>query len=713
MAEQTQDTAQTYARRRAKNLEFFRKRYPSIYKHFVNFLMEKTEVVVSPQEADIDLQIDGKSRYGGRAKAVALAEVNEFLSVYPVGSKLRTFTPPWPDMFKTSNYATTAIRNVAGLSPVTRENFHGYPMEGFFPFVVFLGCGLGYQIEELVRRADIVDAIIFEPDPEVFSASLFAVDWEEICNRFLRRKGYTITFSIGLNADRAALTELLERELVKRAPLYPTVTLYFNHQANPLMNAIAEDVRRNLPSFFSGLGNYDDEVRRLNNTLHNLERGVQVISAAWSLPTKRPVLIVGSGPSIDDRLDDIRAVRDDVIVVTVGTGLRGMLSNGITPDYHLELDPDYMVYQTLSEMGRDSLWNITFLAVNEVNPAVFELFDQKFVYFKKDNPSSRLFGLESKAFERCNPTCMNAALSIFSTLGFADIYLFGADFGFKSADKHHSMSSVFGVDDGSEVNERVRRFVADTFDKSRFFETPAIDGSTVLTKSDYYSAKTSVEALIRLMKPLRPGLSVSNCSDGAEINETHWLDSWSFVERVRASTSSDAEQPGAAELNVLFREQSSGVDASDLSMQVRGSCQQVEKRCQEIIAVARAARLQGKRDMTALINSLTELVVRIQVADSMSIPSGSQAMAQHVMRGSLVHHLSAGLNHALAIEDQAGAIEFMNLWRDRFVTFLKELPAHFRSVVSERRPVAEDPWVTQSLRDPDGNQVVEEAPIEA
>lgn len=711
MAEQTKDTAQTYARRRAKNLDFFRKQYPSIYKHFVNFLMEKTEVVVSPKENDIDLQVEGKSLYGGRAKAVAIAEANEFLSVYSTDSMLRTFTPPWPDMFKTNNYATQSVRNAAALSPVRRDNFHGYPMEGFFPFVVFLGCGLGYQVEEMVRRVDIVDAVIFEPDPEVFSASLFAVDWEEICSRFLKRKGYTITFSIGLKADRAALVELLEKEMVKRAPLYPTFTLYFNHLANPLMNDIAGDVRRNLPTFFSGLGNYDDEVRRLNNTLHNLERGIRVISASWTAPTARPVLLVGSGPSIDERLEDIRSVREQVIIVTAGTGLRGMLANGITPDYHLELDPDYIVYQTLSEMGRDRLRGITFLAVNEVNPKVFELFDQKFVYFKKDNPSSRLFGLEPKAFERCNPTCMNAALSIFATLGFEDIYLFGADFGFKSAEKHHSSSSVFGVDDGSEVNERVRRFVEDTFDKSRFFEIPAVDGSTVLTKSDYYSAKASVEALISLVKPSRPGLSVSNCSDGAAISETHWLDSWSFVERVRAAAGS-AGNTSVDELNQLFREQSTVADTTDLSTQVRGSCQQIDKRCKEIVSVVKAARLRGKRDLVALINSLTELVVRIRVADGMSIPSGSQTMAQHVMRGSLVHHLSVGLNHSLAIEDHSVAVDFMNQWREDFLDFVRELPTHFRHVVSERRPVDEDDWVMQSLRDPDGNRVVEEAPAD-
>lgn len=692
-----QETAETFVRRKARNLEFFRRRFPAIHKHYGDLMMKRVELVVSPVEVDVDLHVEGKSLYQGRAKATALRETEMFLADNEPYQYLKTFRPPLASGYGYPRLASRSIRNCLEALPDRETGFAGYPMGNFFPFIVFLGCGLGYQIEALVERVDIVNALVFEPDEEKFAASLFTVDWESICDRFLSRKGYDIRFAIGVDATERNLKDLLERNLNKRVPLHPAMTIYFNHQACNINRGIAEEIRKDLPTLFASWGNYDDEMKRLNNTAFNLRAGRNFLRKSATGTFHKPVVIVGSGPSIDERLPLIRQSRDRITLVSAGTGLKALINNGVKPDFHVELDPDYLIYQLLNDIGREKLKGITLVAVNEINALVPELFDEVVLYAKTDNPAPKGFRLEPYAFEHCNPTCTNAAFAIFQQLGFRNFFLFGTDYGFKDRTKHHASGSVYGSrDDSSEVSVLLNDLARKNFLEGKLIEVDAVDGGKIFTRSDYFTAMRSVENLLHWARERDHDVQVWNCADGAVISGAPWLAPDEFAGTVSRIVDEAAEEPGPADVVAGLVQTHRDAELEERLAKV-GTF--LAGRAGQLKQILGSASLRGKKDVVRLMAPLIDGSQKIETPKGFNAPQPEQYVAQHVLRGTLMHFMTVGLCHAMACADDAEAIPIASRWKEAFTGFLEAVPAHYASVITDQATGEGQRWLEMTIHD--------------
>jgi hypothetical protein len=691
-----QETAETFLRRKAKNLEFFKRRYPAMYKHYSNLLMKRVELVVSPVEVDVDLHVDGASLYGGRAKATALHEVNSFLADNEPDTLLKTFQPPHHSGYKYPRFASRSAFHCLKSLPDRSEGFVGYPMGNFYPFLVFLGCGLGYHIEAMVERVDIVNALVFEPDDEKFAASLFTVDWENICQRFLGRKGYDLRFAVGVDASDKNLKDLLERNLNKRVPLHPAMTLYFNHQADKSNRAIADRIRQDLPTLFSNWGNYDDEMRRLNNTAFNLRSAPRFLKNENRGTFHKPVVIVGSGPSIDERLPLLKENRHKITLVSAGTGLKPLISNGVKPDFHVELDPDYFIYQLLSEIGSEKLKGITLLAVNEINPLVTDLFDDAYLYAKTDNPAPKALQLHKYAFEHCNPTCTNAAFAIFQQLGFRNFFLFGTDYGFRDRTQHHASGSVYGNrDENSTVSVRLNDLAKKNFLEGKLIEVDSVDGGKVLTRSDYYTAMRSVEELLYWAEEKDKQLQVWNCADGAKIAGTTWLSGEQFHDELDRIISVTAEEPAPREVvGGLVCEHSD----PEIEERLQKVGEFVSARCNQARHIL-AASLRGKKDVVRLMAPLIDASQMVETLKGFNAPQPEQYLAQHLLRGSLMNFIMIGLYHSMACGGDKEAKSVAAIWQKSFSGFLGTLPGHYGNVITDISSGEGERWLHWSIHD--------------
>jgi hypothetical protein len=700
MSKAQADLAQQFAQRRERNLEFFRKHYPALYTYLSKLAFTRVEVVISPYENDIDLQVNGKSMYEGKARERSQKDVDIFLEKYRPGHYLKTFAPPSPESYGIPRFSSQALKKCVGLSPLDRSGFQGYPIPKSLPFVAFLGCGLGYHIETLLKRTDIVNVLIFEPDHEVFAASLFSVDWQSICEPFIRKSGYTLTFSINKHTDdEDRLKAVLQRELLKNFPLFPAFTTFFNHRGSPVLKRLAKTVIRDYPSFAIGISNYDDQVRRLNNTIHNIKQDIPILPKRITKTIEKPVVIAGSAPSIDNRLEDIRAHRDDIILVSAGTGLRPLLSNGLKPDYHVELDPDYLIYELLSSFSAEDRAGITLLAINEVNPKVPALFDQTLLYFRSDDAYAGLFNYETLGFPNCNPTCANAAFGIFSALGFQNIFMFGTDLGFANNEYHHSKSSLYSEEETSDVGKRLQKFSKPAFSKNRLISVKSVDGSRIFTKAEFYTAKLSFENAIMRFKKATSDINIYNCSDGAEIKGSEWLSRDRFGELVRSLPDSATATEPFTHTSKLKTE--TAID------EIKNSHTQLKILSRNLSSALKQNKLGGTRDILALISQCTQILVKFQTKSADILKAKEQAAMARLVRGSAMHFLLIGLAHGSALP-QGEAVKFARDWRQQFLEFLEELPKHFETTFTNQKDMSEDPWVTQSLWDPESEPVLKE-----
>ncbi|MBY6219376.1 6-hydroxymethylpterin diphosphokinase MptE-like protein [Marinobacter nauticus] len=689
-----QDDGRIFMQRLQKNLEFFKKRRPGIYKMLANMQLQRVELVVTPGKDDVDMVANGKSCYRGLAREYSLEEADKVVQENPESKKIRTFAPPWETSYQKENFADQILRRIVKESPVKPSTFKGYIRGNIFPSMVFLGCGLGYHIDALTKKVPIINGIVIEREPEKFAVSLYTVDWEEICSRF-SRKGFSLTFAIGKADQPEQIRRLVSQYMTKDVPFYPFFSTYYNHLADiDLAKGVMENAN-DLAVIAANWSNYDNELMRLSNTAHNIRRGGCFLPRPDAMEQSKPLVVVGSGPSLDKRIKSLKEVRDQVVVVSAGTALRPLLAHGVTPDYHAELDPAYLIYQLLSDIGEERIRDIPLLAVNEVNPFVPTLFNNVFYYFKSDNMQPALLGLSERSFSNCNPTVTNAALSIGHALGFRTIYLFGTDYGFESADKDHSSKSVYGDDTDSAIAEDIQKRVQASVKKRRVFKTPSVDGGTVLTRNDYYSAKRSVEELIYRLKSSGTPPQIFNCADGAVIDGAQWLPESEFREQFVGS-----KKGGVFDALETFKELAEPLSIGAFDEALEDVLKELERLCDLHAKTVKAARLQGRRDLCALVNDIRERINVIHPLPGKTIVTGDQRMAHQLLKGSLQHFLYVGACHGMACEDD-DVVAFEKCWEQGFLEFLSRVPKHYAKVMLEQRPLFDDPWAKRFIGDRD------------
>lgn len=684
MAPTKQEVAQQFLRRREKNLRYFQKAQPALFKHFQSFRMNRVEVQVGTEGADVDLVVDGQSWYQGGAKAQGKEEAKQFLEEYRPGKKVHSMTPVFAETKVANRFVANHEKKCLSHSHVTRENFEGFKISNFLPSVVFMGVGLGYHIEAVTQKADIVDAIIFEPDDEVFAASLFTIDWESVCQRFQGRKGYSLRFLITPAgwADQR-LQEYLESEVHKSVPLFPVITSYFNHRSQSRMKALAQAIARDAAGHLTSWGNYESELRRLNNMLHNTRQDLSLLKPESVQQSSLPVLIVGSGPSIDGRIEQIKQVRSQVILVSAGTGIRALTANGLSPDFHVELDPHYLIYGHLSQVNKALIADTTLLAVAEINPLVPELFRHCHFYVKDRSPYPGLFGVQDHAFRFCYPTCTNAALSLFVQLGFSNLFLLGCDYGFKSLENHHSEASVYGESDTSEVSHVLKQRSKDHYKESTTFLTEGVDGGQLYTKPDYHAGKKEMEAQIRYWKVKQGAVQVSNCSDGAVIEGAPWLDGQAFVASIRLQ---GAEAPGPDKLRSLLPTSLLPADPVRQHAIVDEVSKELRQRTAYILDALKSFQLRGKKDISRAARF-------VSVANHKVGASPAQRTSAHLVSGTVKWFLVSSYSHAMAHEDGEALKAFLKGWQTQFNGFLREIPEHFQSNLNQEMAASADPLV--------------------
>lgn len=684
-----QNPALEFSQRRQNNLEFFSQAYPAIYTHMKDYRLTRAEVVISPEDNEVDLWLDGNSLYLGKGKARGHQGVTLFRDTFEPGNMLPSLPPVWPGDYHHPRFAHRAIDRAARLSPLERQSFRGYPIPNFYPLVVFQGVGLGYQIEELVTSCEVENALIIEPSLEIFAASLLTVDWAKICGRF-RTNGRSIRFLIGAEHTEEGIWPVLVRHLMHFTPIFPIMNLFLNERGDPVMDSVAKRLNREAVATLSTWGHYDDEIRQMNNAIHAFNIGVRAIPPKGSISSNAPTIIVGSGPSLDDRIEDIRQVREEVILVSAGTGLRALIENDIYPDFHVELESDFLNYRVISSYDRKKLKSVRIIAASQICPLIWDLFGDQRLYFKEENPIGSLFGTPQQSISGGAPTCTNAAIALCAQLGLTNVFLFGTDFGFKDHQHHHSKRSVYMESEDHGIGKELKEGAGKTFTQGRTFTVKGVSGSTVYTTAIYFTAMRAVEGLIEAVSKQSPQSQFSNCADGADIEGANWTSREQFLDRM-AADGSNAEKTRI--LGLLFDGSAQPISLDNIEQVLERTREKLVLLEQRIKGELQNRRLRGKKDITRLCS----VISRYLENELMKTDRGFYYM----IRGTVRHFLYVGFSHAIAMTDDQQIEGFLQQWKVSFTQCMSALPEHFTSVTGKHYQLETDPWVSQSINDPE------------
>ncbi len=379
-------------------------------------------------------------------------------------------------------------------------------------FFCMIGSGLGYQIEELFKRKKIRSFFLFEPDPDVFYATLQTINLQPFVESCMALGG---AFTVHLGGEETTFVNEVSN-LFKRHGQFNVCRMflyrhYFSDKNDEAFKLYHEIAYR----YSSGWGFMEDEIISLTHSISNLSKGSKLLSNKDKTDlqlTDISVVIASNGPSIDGVMSFIKENQGNCIVFSCGTALRALLKNGITPDFHIEMERAASLISYLDTIeDQKALKSINVIALNTVYTELLSKFKSAYLMLKPNDAGGSLVKSLDKEnifpyVPYCNPTVSNTALAAAINLGFKKIYLMGVDLGFKDTEQHHSKDSIY-YDKNWDKREKVHQLYKTSKKVEGNFE------EEVLTTNTFDSSKGILEMMISKY----PGVKVYNCSDGVKI----------------------------------------------------------------------------------------------------------------------------------------------------------------------------------------------------
>jgi hypothetical protein len=293
------------------------------------------------------------------------------------------------------------------------------------PLLVAVGVGEGRVLDLLEERAPDTRVLVLEPDRATANAFSKRRDWSRW------RKSGRLAYLVGpdyAGADQAwrvfprvpeAFKLLLHPSLAKdRDRILGALQVFKRIQFGVRANADARrrfaprylaNVIRNAPAIVAG-----SDVRALTNAFPGV-----------------PAVIAAAGPSLDNAIDDLRAVQGRAVFIAVDTALRPLLHAGLTPHLVVGADPGTANARHFQELPDcPDTW---LLSESALDRAATSIFDGRTFWFRlaKHHPWPFLheLGIETGLMEMWG-SVLTAAFQVACLAGCDPIVMVGADLAF-------------------------------------------------------------------------------------------------------------------------------------------------------------------------------------------------------------------------------------------------------------------------------------------
>lgn len=386
------------------------------------------------------------------------------------------------------------------------------------PSALVFGVGLGYHLGYLYEQCKIGTLFLFEPDLDLFYASLFCFDWAALLT-YLHQENLGLHILLG--QDELMMVKDFSAAIHSRGSfLIANAFVMWGYQSDKIKK-IMQLVKKEYYQLVMGWGFFDDNLIALSHTVNNIERGIPFLinNKKVTLEHQRvPVFVIANGPSLDESLAIIEENKDRAILIACGSAISALHKVGIRPDIYVATERTKIVYDFLINLNDpEYLRKILFFSTDVIHPDCATLFEHSVLVFKRSEPGVLLCQMnfpESRdlvALGGVNPMVGNIGVSAPIQLGFKHIYLFGLDNGYKDKGHHHSkFSSYYNNSKSAEVLGHM--MYGDNQDNKSWQREGNFEGA-IISNAMFDSSRRIIEqTLIN-----NNNVKCFNCSDGAKI----------------------------------------------------------------------------------------------------------------------------------------------------------------------------------------------------
>lgn len=375
-------------------------------------------------------------------------------------------------------------------------------------YLLIVGCGMGYYLEEILKSTNIPNIYVYEPSVKIFQA------WVNSRNIISALSDPRIrAFAVGqdeLIAFRIA-DEISER--VSGTFNYVSPPIYkkiFPEFLETLENNIKERIILQVANFHTLELNENTWLGSvLNNLPHILSNeSIASLKDIWK-GTNQKAIVVGSGPSLKKDIHFLEKLKDHCLIIAAGSSIQALKHYGITPHFVVSMD------------GRPENFNVFKNLDTSDVPLIFcpQLYyeitdhykgDVYHCLFLKDEIIPYLSEIEDIPEFISTATVTGVAMQIAVFMGINEIVLMGQDLSFTEGQFY-----ALGVEHISEEEKKNAISEAD-------MTVLNVEGGYNPTKGSMQVLLDDLQVLVQIMK--NDGVRIINTSKkGAVIKGTEWI----------------------------------------------------------------------------------------------------------------------------------------------------------------------------------------------
>ena len=384
-----------------------------------------------------------------------------------------------------------------------------------FPVMFMFGLGLGFHLGYLYERVTPVNLYIIEPCSDFFYLSLCVFDYSTLID-YVKKQNLGLKFFIGEDQSKMLM------DISTYSAKYPmnfATTSFYNHYPSEKMRELWKTLEGNIVSLIWGAGFFDDTLTGMCQSRLNILNHIQFLEQQTKLPeqyTSVPVLVIGSGPSLDEELELIKRNNNKVFIIACGTALTALLNYGIKVDIYVAVERTPDVYDSLLTIKDLKLLdNILCIAPDTTYPPTINLFKHRVIGFKSNEAMYRALAFNKKLdnyqkfypLSMINPLVANMGIVIATFLQFKEIYLVGVDCGSAYEEVHSKYSMYY-------ENKKLKKEYTDMTLNKNPNVYPGNFTDTVRT-NDLFT--TSLHCMEKVIHANKKQITYYNASNGAKI----------------------------------------------------------------------------------------------------------------------------------------------------------------------------------------------------
>ena len=318
-----------------------------------------------------------------------------------------------------------------GFDPESREYISSTPIQS----LVCLGTGNGQFLASLINEYKPFNLVVIVTRWEDFISSFWCVDWNEI-NEFFA-KPYRKIRVVRIKPD---VTELLSNAAINGLLAMEGTFVYApSSTEEELLSLKSSLVGREVHNLLLYQGYTVDEYNMIYNSARFFKKNPKIYYKPDAQLCKN-IAVIGSGPSLDYSLDNLKELSKTHIIVCGGSNYRVLLSHGIEPDFLTLVERADDVYDTYKAIYEEFGQTKTKLVISSTcYDKLADLFVETCIFYRPALTPAVLYAESmNEVITHEGPQAVCAALSFAINFQPSNLVLVGVDLGTADTSKPRS-----------------------------------------------------------------------------------------------------------------------------------------------------------------------------------------------------------------------------------------------------------------------------------